>query len=82
MDIICDTQGSFLEGLKNIKELAYQFLHAYNKMEETNTVENIISSANLNYGESINQMKEVVEPNRNKGKEIDQTKEDGENSGV
>ncbi|KAH0773714.1 hypothetical protein KY290_010851 [Solanum tuberosum] len=82
LDLICDKQGSFLEGLKDIKELASQFLHAYNKMEKAKMVENINNSANQNFGESINQMEEAVEPSRNKAKEIDQPKDVGENSGV
>ncbi|KAH0722003.1 hypothetical protein KY289_005047 [Solanum tuberosum] len=82
LDIICDKQGSFLEGLKDIKELASQFLHAYNKMEKANMVENNNSSANHNFEEYTNQMKVAVEPTRNKAKEIDQPKDVGENSGV
>ncbi|WMV48294.1 hypothetical protein MTR67_041679 [Solanum verrucosum] len=82
LDLICDKQGSFLEGLKDIKELASQFLHAYNKMEKAKMVESINSSANQNLGKSINQMEEAVEPTRNKANEIDQPKDVGENSGV
>ncbi|KAG5570567.1 hypothetical protein H5410_060333 [Solanum commersonii] len=81
IDLARDKQGESLEGLSGIKELATQFLQAYNKWETSSMVENTDISAHKNR-ESVNKTNEVVELLYNKAKGIDHSKDFGESSGV
>ncbi|KAG5569758.1 hypothetical protein H5410_059524 [Solanum commersonii] len=80
-DLASDKQGESLEGLSGIKELATQFLQAYNKWETSSRVENTDISAHKNR-ESVNKTNEAVELLYNKAKGIDHSKDFGESSGV
>ncbi|KAH0706441.1 hypothetical protein KY285_010948 [Solanum tuberosum] len=73
--------GESLKGLSGIKELATQFLQAYNKWETSSMVENTDISAHKNR-ESVSKTKEAVELICNKAKGIDHSKDFGENSGI